>query len=86
MRTDAEPADQSAELRHAIADAVLDALVDTDCTWHQAVGEVSFILAVLLADCEDEDERRAVARMLTTGLLEVARTGELPRPPRETMQ
>ena len=82
----AEPADPSAVLRHAIADAVIDALAEADCTWHQAMAEVSFVLAVMLAECVSKRERMRIAGLMSKGLLEVARTGELPRPEREMLQ
>jgi len=61
-----------------IPDAVLDVLVAANCSWLQAITEVSYVLASMLVAEEDADYRVAVAETIGEGLLKAARTGRIP--------
>ncbi len=53
-------------------------VVASEVGWLQAVTHLGFVLASVLAGCEDEPEyRQAVGETLAKGVLEAARTGRI---------
>ena len=58
--------------------AIEAAIRGADCGWLQAVGDLGFAVAAVLLGCENEAHRVAVAEVITTKILEAARTGRMP--------
>jgi hypothetical protein len=61
-----------------LPDDMLAVILASECPWLQVVSALTFTLAAMLADCEDDAMRVAAGETVTAALLETARTGRIP--------